>query len=148
MATDDLQQLKVYQLAMRVGEGVWALTAGWEWLVKQTVALPWIRAADSIATNISKGYGHYASNENVRFFYHALGSIRETQTWLEKARARRLIIEPAANELALKLETLRRHLDLYINSLDLDQTDTIREGTTDLLPLEEFFHPRPPAWNN
>ena len=143
MGTVDLHELRVYQLAMRVGEDVWSLTVGWEWLAKQTVGLQWIRSADSIAANISEGYGRYSFKENARFCYYARGSLRETQTWLEKAIARSLVAVPIADELSLKLETLRRQLDNYIHSFGRTQCSSVREDSPDasivLPPLEEFL---------
>lgn len=143
MGTVDLHELRVYQLAMRVGEDVWSLTVGWEWLAKQTVGLQWIRSADSIAANISEGYGRYSFKENARFCYYARGSLRETQTWLEKAIARSLVAGPIAVELSLKLETLRRQLDNYIHSFGRTQCSSVREDSPDasivLPPLEEFL---------
>ena len=143
MGTVDLHELRVYQLAMRVGEDVWSLTVGWEWLAKQTVGLQWIRSADSIAANISEGYGRYSFKENARFCYYARGSLRETQTWLEKAIARSLVSRPVAEELSLKLETLRRQLDNYIHSFGRTQSSTVREdspdASIDFPPLEEFL---------
>jgi|UniRef100_UPI0037845868 four helix bundle protein len=143
MGTVDLHELRVYQLAMRVGEDVWSLTVGWEWLAKQTVGLQWIRSADSIAANISEGYGRYSFKENARFCYYARGSLRETQTWLEKAISRNLVTESIADELSLKLETLRRQLDNYIHSFGRTQSNNVRESSTDdstdLPPLEEFL---------
>lgn len=143
MGTVDLHELRVYQLAMRVGEDVWSLTVGWEWLAKQTVGLQWIRSADSIAANISEGYGRYSFKENARFCYYARGSLLETQTWLEKAIARSLVAGPIADELSLKLETLRRQLDNYIHSFGRTQCSSVREDSPDasivLPPLEEFL---------
>ena len=109
MGTVDLHELRVYQLAMRVGEDVWSITGGWEWLAKQTIGLQWIRSADSIAANISEGYGRYSFKENAKFCYYARGSLRETQTWLEKALSHQLLNPGAADDLALRLEALRRH---------------------------------------
>ena len=152
MGTVDLHELKVYQLAMRVGEEVWTLTAGWEWITKQTVGLQWVRAADGIAANIAEGYGRCSAKENVRFCHDAMGSLRQTQTWLEKASARRFVTESVARELSLKLDSLRRQLDSYIDSFDLTQPNAFRENSRDssihLLPLEELFYPRSSPWNN
>ena len=152
MGKVDLHELKVYQLAMRVGEDVWSLTAGWELIAKQTVGLQWIRAADSIAANIAEGCGRCSAKEIAGFCYDALGALRQTQTWLEKATARRLVVQSVAGELSQKLETLRRQLENFIDSFEINQSnaarETSRDGSIHLLPLEELFHPRPPAWNS
>ncbi len=149
MGTVDLHELRVYQLAMRVGEDVWSITLGWEWLAKQTIGLQWIRSADSIAANISEGYGRYTFKENAKFCYYARGSLRETQTWLEKAVSRQLLNSGVADELALRLEALRRQLDNYIHSLGRTSGNMVREESPeteiDLPPLEEFLSSHDPA---
>lgn len=146
MAAVDLKELRIYQLAMRVGEDVWALTVGWDWLAKQTTGLQWIRSADSIAANISEGYGRFSFKENARFCYYARGSLRETQTWLEKASNRRLLSAAAADELSMKLETLRRQLDNCIHSLGRTSANSVREAPheetladIDLPSFEDFL---------
>lgn len=146
MAVVDLKELRVYQLAMRVGEDVWALTVGWDWLAKQTTGLQWIRSADSIAANISEGYGRFSFKENARFCYYARGSLRETQTWLEKASNRRLLSASVADELSMKLEALRRQLDNYIHSLGRTSAHSVREDSpegiladVDLSSFEDFL---------
>ena len=149
MGTVDLHELRVYQLAMRVGEDVWSITGGWEWLAKQTIGLQWIRSADSIAANISEGYGRYSFKENAKFCYYARGSLRETQTWLEKALSRQLLNPGAADDLALRLEALRRQLDNYIHSLGRISDNVLREKSSEteveLPPLEEFLASHDPA---
>lgn len=155
MATVDLHELKVYQLAMRAGADVWSLTVGWDWLAQQTVGVQWIRAADAIAANISEGHGRGSAKENVRFCYYALGSLLQTRTWLEKAAERKLVIDSVARDLSTKFETLRHQLEGYIVSLDPSapsQSNAVRGassgGSIHLLPLEEFFLPRTDAWHN
>ena len=132
MATVDLAELRVYQLAMRVGEEVWSVVDEWNWMGKQTVGLQWIRAADSIAANISEGYGRYSFKENAKFCYYARGSLRESQTWLMKARNRKLVQEPTAEEMSLRFETLRRQLDNYIHSLGKTGPNMLCEGDADI----------------
>jgi four helix bundle protein len=144
MATVDLNELRVYQLAMRVGEDVWSFVEGWPWMAKQSVGLQWIRSADSIAANIAEGYGRYSFKENAKFCYYARGSLRESQTWLTKAQSRNLIPTSNSEDLAMKLETLRRQLDNYIHSLGKPSSTTLRESSPDFfdqeLPsLEDFL---------
>lgn len=144
MATVDLNELRVYQLAMRVAEDVWSFVDGWPWMAKQSVGLQWIRSADSIAANIAEGYGRYSFKENAKFCYYARGSLRESQTWLTKAQNRNLIPASNSEDLAMKLETLRRQLDNYIHSLGKPSSTTLRESSPDFfdqeLPsLEDFL---------
>ena len=144
MATVDLNELRVYQLAMRVGEDVWSFVDGWPWMAKQSVGLQWIRSADSIAANIAEGYGRYSFKENAKFCYYARGSLRESQTWLAKAQNRSLIPTADADDLAMKFETLRRQFDNYIHSLGKPSSAALGESSPDFfdqeLPsLEDFL---------
>lgn len=152
MATVELHDLKVYQLAMRVGEDVWSLTAGWDWLAKQTVALQWIRSADSIAASIAESHGRCSDKEGARFYGDALGHLNQTQTWLEKVMARKLVPEPLAHELSEKLVTLRCLLNHHMGTFGPSPFTAVhkpsRSGSIHLLPLEEFFHPHPSDWNS
>lgn len=146
MATLDLTELRVYQLAMRVGKDVWSTVSEWAWFEKQTLGLQWVRAADSIAANISEGYGRYSYRENARFCYYARGSLRETGTWLSKSAERNLIGAAEVEELNMKLDTLRRQLDNYIHSLGHNPGNVLREDSLgesfpeqELPPMEEFL---------
>ena len=52
-----LEELKVYQLAMNIGEQVFDITVKWDLFNKKSLSDQYLRAADSIALNISEGYG-------------------------------------------------------------------------------------------
>ena len=86
-----LEQLEVYQLAMDLGERVWNVVIQWDYFAKDTVGRQLVKAADSVAGNISEGFGRYYYKENKQFCYYARGSLQETLTWLTKAQNRKLI---------------------------------------------------------
>lgn len=121
----ELEELRVYQLAMDIGEKVWSLVSNWGFLATDTVGKQLIRSADSIAANISEGYGRYHFKENKRFLFYARGSLRETQTWLTKAGNRNLITEDERQELSSILDQLAPQLNGYIRSVG----SVVREET-------------------
>ena len=86
-----IEDLKAYQVAMEVGEMVYSIVERWDYFDKKTLGSQIVRSADSIAANISEGYGRYSYKEEKMFFYYARGSAHETKTWLQKARSRDLI---------------------------------------------------------
>jgi len=86
-----LEDLKVYQLAMEVGDSNWKIVSKWNYFERDTIGKQLVRAADSIAANISEGFGRYHFKENRYFCFVARGSLFETKTWLEKAVKRNLI---------------------------------------------------------
>ncbi len=60
----ELADLKVYQLSMEIGEQVWSLVMPWDYFAKDTVGKQVVRSADSIAANISEGFGRYSYKDN------------------------------------------------------------------------------------
>ncbi len=89
----EIDELRVYQQAMELGEKVWNIVIGWDWFAKDTVGKQLIRAVDSVAANLSEGFGRYHYREAMHFGYYSRGSLYETKTWLTKANNRKLISE-------------------------------------------------------
>jgi four helix bundle protein len=79
-----------------------------------------VRAADSIAANISEGYGSYHFKESKNFGYYARGSLIETKTWIEKSKNRKLVTIEDYNELIKELKDLGIKLNNYIKSIGKD----------------------------
>ena len=59
-----LEELEVYRTAIEIGERVWEQVNDWDIFVKDAVGKQLVRASDSIASNISEGYGRYFYKEN------------------------------------------------------------------------------------
>lgn len=64
-----LEDLKVYQLAMEIGDEIYFKVDEWESFQKWTTGKQLVEAADSIAANIREGYGRYFYKENRQFQY-------------------------------------------------------------------------------
>lgn len=86
-----LSDLKVYQIAMEIGEFTWSEVDKWNSFAKETLGKQIVRSADSIALNISEGFGRFHYKENKNFIYFARGSYFETMTAFRKALKRNLI---------------------------------------------------------
>jgi four helix bundle protein len=114
MKLDDLQ---IYQMAMLLGEEVWKLTETWSYFVNDTIGKQLVRAADSVAANISEGYGRYHYKENLNFCFYAKGSLKETTTWMTKARNRNFISLEKYAELNQLCESLSVKLNNYIKTI-------------------------------
>lgn len=112
-----LEDLVVYQLAMEIGEDVFSVVDQWESFHKWTTGKQLMEAADSIAANISEGYGRYFYKENRQFQYYSRGSQSETKTWLTKAKNRALIDDETYNKLFSKLEELGKRHNRFIKSI-------------------------------
>jgi four helix bundle protein len=76
-----------------------------------------VRAADSIAANLSEGFGRYHYKENVNFSYYSRGSLYETKTWLTKAHNRNLIPDESFESFNAEIDTIGIKLNNYIKSI-------------------------------
>lgn len=66
----DIEELEVYQLAMEIGERIWKVVVKWDYFDKETMGKQLIRSADSVAANLSEGFGRFFYKENQRFCYY------------------------------------------------------------------------------
>lgn len=112
-----LENLEIYQLAQEIGENVWRVVEKWEYFAKKTVGDQFVRAADSIAANISEGYGRFFYKDRKQFCYYSRGSMMEAKTWATKAFNRQLISQEDFDLLLEKLKILHFKLNIYIKKL-------------------------------
>ena len=112
-----LEDLEVYKVALEIGEIVWSVVDKWEYFPKKTLGAQYVDAADSIALNISEGYGRFHYKENKNFCYYSRGSAKETLTATVKAKARNLIADEDFTLLSQKFDSYFRLMFGYINSI-------------------------------
>ncbi len=117
-----LEYLEVYKVSMEIGEIVWSITERWNFYQKDTLGKQLTRAADSIALNISEGYGrfHYAENRN--FCWYSRGSAFETATCVQKAKKRNMLTEEECDTLKSKLLLYFKLVNPYIKSIGKNKT--------------------------
>ena len=123
----NLEELKVYQLAMDIGESCWNIVTNWDYFQKDTIGKQMVRSADSIAANISEGFGRYHFKENKNFNFYARGSLFETKTWLVKAQNRNLINESDFIKLKKEVNNLGYLLNRYIKSIGSINENELKE---------------------
>ncbi|MFH2143390.1 MAG: four helix bundle protein [Bacteroidota bacterium] len=112
-----LEELRVYQLSMELGEKIWNLVIKWDYFLKDTVGKQLVRSADSIAANLSEGFGRYHYKETINFGYYSRGSLFETRTWLTKAYNRKLLDEREYHDFIETIDSIGVKLNNYINSI-------------------------------
>jgi len=112
-----LEELQVYQLAMNTGEEVWNIVMKWNYFDKETIGKQLIKAVDSIATNLSEGFGRFFYKENKQFCYYSRGSLFETRTWRDKANNRTLIGNEQFRKFNDDLDFIGKKLNSYISSI-------------------------------
>ena len=111
-----LDDLEIYQTAMDLGEKVWAIVVQWQNFEKNNIGSQLVRSCDSIAANISEGWGRRTYRENRNYLYIARGSLFETKTWLTKAFNRKLVNEECFGTLSKDMNTLGIKLNRFINA--------------------------------
>jgi len=115
-----LEEFRVYNLAMDLGEEVWKVLSGWDYFAKDTVGKQLVRACDSVAANLSEGLGRYHIKEPKNLSYYSRGSLFETKTWLGKAHNRNLIEEVVYTKMMQEIEVIGRMMNSYIKTLDVN----------------------------
>jgi four helix bundle protein len=112
-----LEDLTIYSLSLDLGNQVWQDVIKWDSFSKNTIGKQLVRCADSISANISEGFGRYHYKEEKQFLYYARGSLFETKTFIEIARARNLIIDEKYKSMIQQLDILGRKLNSFINAV-------------------------------
>jgi len=112
-----LEELNVYKLSMEIAEKVWLIVIKWDYFNKDTIGKQLVRAADSIAANLSEGFGRYHYKENVNFSYYSRGSLFETKTWLTKAHNRKLIPDDSFESFITEIDSIGIKLNNYIKTI-------------------------------
>ncbi len=112
-----LEDLRVYRIAMEIGEMVYKIIIKWNLFDKKTLGDQFIRAADSISLNIAEGFGRYHYKENKNFCWFARGSLHETKTANQKAFNRKLITSNEYNCILNKLKECNLLLNSYIKAI-------------------------------
>ena len=117
-----LEELKVYELSMDIGERVWTIVEKWNYFEKDTVGKQLVRAVDSVAANLSEGFGRYHYKDSKNFTYYSRGSLYETKTWIRKAKNRNLINERNYLKFVEDINLIGRMLNSYIKSIGAKST--------------------------
>lgn len=116
-----LEELRIYQLSLKLAEDVWDIVIKWDYFAKDTIGKQLIRSADSIAANLSEGFGGFFYKEERQFCYYSRGSLYETKTWLTKASNRKLITNEEFEKFMEDITDLGVKLNNYINAIGKNQ---------------------------
>jgi four helix bundle protein len=118
MERGNLEDLEIYNISMEIGDSVWDIVLGWDNFAKNAFGYQLVKSSDSIAANISEGYGRYHYKENRQFCFISRGSLYETKTWLTKAQRRNLVEENIFKSLWEQLNILLKKLNAYIKYIE------------------------------
>ena len=94
-----------------------------DYFAKKIVGGQFVEAIDSVAANLSEGFGRYFYKENKQFCYYSRGSIFETKDWITKLKDRKIITEERFLDLDDKLNTIGKMLNGYIKAIGKANTE-------------------------
>ena len=113
----ELADFKIVEHSNQIGSAIWEEVILWTYFEKDTIGKQLVRAADSIAANLSEAYGRFTFADRKRFAYYARGSLYETLNWLEISTTRGLIENDKSQRLTKELNLLSYRLNTYIKYL-------------------------------
>ncbi len=116
MPYERLEDLRVYQTAVEIGNSIWDETSHWKFFEKDTLGKQIVRAADSISANIAESYGRTGTRDVVIFLMYARGSLYETKDHLEKAIHRKLVSAERGQAIQKQLADLAPSLNAFISA--------------------------------
>jgi len=112
-----LKDLEIYQLSRELSKKGWEIYKEMDWQTKKTMGDQFISSLDSIGANIAEGYGRYHYLDQIKFYYNARGSLREScDHWLELLMERKIINEKTCQEMKTTAQDLSVKLNNFISS--------------------------------
>lgn len=105
-----IDDIRVYNESMKIAELIYSEIQKWDSFSKDTIGKQLMRSADSIAANISEGHGRFHYKSNKLFCYYS-------NTWLTKAKNRKILSEDKYIEYKQDLRDLSVKLNNYIKSI-------------------------------
>jgi len=106
----------------------------WDYFSNDTIGRQLVKAVDSVAANLSEGFGRYHFKEVKNFGYYSRGSLYEAKTWLTKAKNRALIKDDDYEDLVKEINNLGVKLNNYINSIGRNKTKS--QSNDKKIPIE------------
>ncbi|MBU4331848.1 four helix bundle protein [Patescibacteria group bacterium] len=106
--------LTAYVVADELADYVWDIVIKWDWFAKKTVGDQFVRAIDSIGSNIAEGFGRFHFSDKVKFFHYSRASVFESQFWTKKSLKRKLLIDEQYNHIIGELRKLPKEINILI----------------------------------
>lgn len=111
---EKLGSFEIYTLGMKIGDLIWNKVDTWDYFNKDTIGKQIVRSADSMAANISEGFGRFTFKERRRYCIYSRGSSTETYTWLTKSKNRNLISVIEYQKITQEVIIFNKKLNAYI----------------------------------
>jgi four helix bundle protein len=113
-----LDKISAYNKSFQFSNEVWEIVIKWDYFAKDTVGKQLVRSADSVSANIAEGFGRYGKTDKIRFYRIGLGSLEETEDWINKSSVRNLFPDEVTLKMIETISEIRKeifHLIKYTN---------------------------------
>jgi four helix bundle protein len=111
-------KISAYNKSFQFSNEVWEIVIKWDYFAKDTVGKQLVRSADSVSANIAEGFGRYGKTDKIRFYRIGLGSLEETEDWINKSSVRNLFPDEVTLKMIETISEIRKeifHLIKYTN---------------------------------
>lgn len=114
-----LKDIDAYRLAFELSNYVWEIVLKWDYFVRDTVGKQFVRAVDSVSSNIAEGFGRYHKKDKIKFYRYACGSVKEALDWNQKSKIRKLLTLAQYQFIFKKLQHLPKKINQLIKYTNL-----------------------------
>ncbi len=112
-----LENLKVYQLSVKLSQISWKIYQSLSWQTKKIIGDQFIESTDSVGANIAEGYGRYHYLDRIKFLYNSRGSLLESKHWFNRLDERNFVEQENKKEYFEIYKNLKPGLNGLINSI-------------------------------
>lgn len=113
-----LEYLDCYRTAADLSQYVWQCVRRWDRFAQDTIGKQFVRAVDSISSNIAEGFGRFHKKDKILFYKYSYGSVSESTDWNEKGRKRQLLSAEEHEHIKNELQKLPKSIHQLIQYTD------------------------------
>jgi four helix bundle protein len=117
MKDTSFENLRVYKLAEKLANEVWAVVIRWDVYARSAVGLQLVGAADSVGANLAEGTGRGSHQSTRRFVTTARASLYEVCHWLRRVHKRKLLSQEQVRRIKPLMDDLSPMLNAYRRSI-------------------------------
>ena len=109
-----LNDIEAFRLSFHLSNYVWDIVLKWTGFSQRTVGEQFVRAVDSISSNIAEGFGRYGKKDKIKFYRYSQGSLSESLNWNEKSKVRKLLSGEEFKYIFSELQKLPKAINALI----------------------------------
>ncbi len=109
-----LNDIEAFRISFHLSNYVWDIVLKWTGFSQRTVGEQFVRAVDSISSNLAEGFGRYGKKDKIKFYRYSQGSLSESLNWNEKSKVRKLLSGEEYKYIFSELQKLPKAINALI----------------------------------